>query len=92
MILPDSGVLNNQAAMLILRLNYVKNPGGIISLTDISENVWINTTLINTNISKVDDLRCKNETWFGRVMIQSGLLASLWNRELNFCASVPSSL
>lgn len=56
MVLPDSGVLNNQAAKLILSLNYVKSPGGIIDLTDISDNVWINTTLINTNTSKVDDL------------------------------------
>lgn len=56
MVLPDCGALNNQAAKLILRLNYVKSPGVIIELTDISKNVWINTTLINTNTSKVDDL------------------------------------
>lgn len=56
MVLPDCGALNNQAAKLILRLNYVKSPGVIIELTDISKNVWINTTLTNTNTSKVDDL------------------------------------
>lgn len=42
----------------MLRFTYVGSPGDIIKLTDVSKNVcWINTTLTNTNISKVDDLK-----------------------------------
>lgn len=41
----------------MLRFTYVRSPGDIIKLTDVSKNVcWINTTLANTNISKVNDL------------------------------------
>lgn len=42
----------------MLRFTYVRSPGDIIQLTDVSKNVcWINTTLTNTSISEMDDLK-----------------------------------
>ena len=42
----------------MLRFPYVRSPGDVVKLTDVSKNVcWINTTLTNTNISKADDLK-----------------------------------
>jgi len=41
----------------VLRFTYVRSPEDI-TLHDVSKNVsWINTTLTNTNMSKVDDLK-----------------------------------
>lgn len=42
----------------MLGFTYVRSPGDIIKLTDVGKNVcWINTTLTDTNISNVDDLK-----------------------------------
>lgn len=59
MALPDSGSLfNDQTAKVMLRFTYMTSHEVMSKITDVNKTInWVNTTLIDTGISRLDDMK-----------------------------------